>query len=663
MSDRLKQLLVTRGSDLRDPKFTRRGDKPGGGFSKEPFIKQDLPGVEEPNPNLGLLGGNTDFLLRAGTLQRSVEDVSRISQLLLTTGKGNLFTVKQNLLSRTNVKTQAKSIGLNQGPYLPTSTIAQVGVSGLGFHLNKQGLNPFAATGTESGEDGSGGNFFQNIVSNTKLPTYLSADVKGGDSGQTNRLVELRKFKLVGPQNTGLPPTLSKGSRLISNIAGGIDSIFNTGLKNKVNDLVPNVNLGLNNNDISNAKDEILAYGGGPGSELGVGRTRIRRYSDTTSYDTETFRKKNYLLDNGSLEAISDESVTSPHKIRIDFRQSLIGQQAAGQNKNVLSNSIDYTTKNIEQRVGLGSPGRNDKDLTSFVKGAVDPSTGKAYGAVDKVTSLPLYKSKGVTPSTQKNDLIKFRIASIDPHDEKGMSTYIHFRAFLDSFSDEFNSNWESFRYTGRTENFYKFNDFTRTVNLSWTLAAQSRQELIPMYKKLNYLQSNMTGDYSDFGYMEGNLMKLTVGGYLWEQPGFFTSLSTTFHEQSPYEIGIPDGEDTTEFNRNQTIGTSLSVKELPMILSVAASFTPIHDFVPRKQQNVFDYNTRGGGLNSYGRERYVSLSADNSVTSYENAKGDYFVDTPNVNKVSDIQPAKVKPLQTFGPTAEIPNISLPLGR
>jgi hypothetical protein len=52
-------------------------------------------------------------------------------------------------------------------------------------------------------------------------------------------------------------------------------------------------------------------------------------------------------------------------------------------------------------------------------------------------------------------------------------------------------------------------------MSLSWTVVAQSKQELIPMYKKLNYLASSLTPDYSPNGYMRGNLVQLTVGGYV----------------------------------------------------------------------------------------------------------------------------------------------------
>jgi len=598
----LEEKLVTENSLLRQLKFGR--DLPGGGDSKEPFVNRNtLPGVLEQNPNLGLLGGNTDFLLRAGTLQRSAEDVSRMSQLLLTTGKGLLFTAKQNLLSRTNVKTQAKTIGLNQGAYLPTSTIAQIATSGLGFHLNKQGLNPFANTGLRAGEDGSGGNVLEGIASLTKVPTYLSANIKGGDSGNTNRLVQLTEFKLVG-QTSGLQGALQGVTGFLSRVAGGIDTIIGTDLKSKVNDLIPNIDTRLAINNISNARDEILAYGGGPGSEIGVGRTRIKRYQFSDQYNTESFKKQYYLLDNGQIQELSNEAVNSKGKIRQDFRQFLLEQQNKGDKKDIISNSLDYERDNIEQRVGLGNPGTSQKNLTSYVNG-----TGN--GPIDKVNSLPLYSSKGVTQNGRKNDLVKFRIAAINPHDDFN-KTYIHFRAFLENFDDSYTSNWDEFKYMGRTESFYKYQGFTRSISLGWKLAAQSREELIIMYKKLNYLQSIMTGDYSPNGFMEGNLVDLTVGGYFWEQPGFFTALNITFPENSPYEIGIPDGTDRTTGFSNFL--TDKEVREIPMYLDITANFIPIQKFAPRKQQNKFT----NGILDSYGSERYINLANEGGKTSYD---------------------------------------------
>ena len=46
------------------------------------------------------------------------------------------------------------------------------------------------------------------------------------------------------------------------------------------------------------------------------------------------------------------------------------------------------------------------------------------------------------------------------------------------------------------------------------------------MYRKLNYLASTLAPDYTDAGFMRGNIVRLTLGGYLYEQAGFISSLN-----------------------------------------------------------------------------------------------------------------------------------------
>ena len=59
------------------------------------------------------------------------------------------------------------------------------------------------------------------------------------------------------------------------------------------------------------------------------------------------------------------------------------------------------------------------------------------------------------------------------------------------------------------------------------------------MYHKLNYLASSLAPDYSDDGYMRGNLAVLTVGGYLHEQPGIITSITYDVPQEATWEIAI----------------------------------------------------------------------------------------------------------------------------
>ena len=136
--------LIDLQTDLKSLKYGK--DRIGGGSSNQPFVQKPIPDSFSAVGNTGGL----DVLTRGGSLvfQRTADDVSRLTKLLLTgnTFQGPFFTIKQNVLSRQGVQTQASPKGLNEGAYLPTNTLAQVAVSATGLHFNKQGLNPIPGT-------------------------------------------------------------------------------------------------------------------------------------------------------------------------------------------------------------------------------------------------------------------------------------------------------------------------------------------------------------------------------------------------------------------------------------------------------------------------------------------------------------------------------------
>jgi len=299
--------------------------------------------------------------------------------------------------------------------------------------------------------------------------------------------------------------------------------------------------------------------------------------------------------------------------------------------------TLDYTTKNIESRVNLGDPGKKG-NRSSYTIGFQNPEvagsapTVKSNSyydkALDKVNALPIYKSSSVTGNDVKNDLVKFRIGVISNENPEN-KTYIHFRAHIDSMSDNFTADWGSQKYMGRGEKFYKYQGFDRNLSLSWTVAAQSKQELIPMYQKLNYLASVTAPSYSETGYMGGNLISLTIGGYLYEQVGIMTSLTLDVPTESPWEIALPDSLNNTTSDDASEVSSDPSVKELPMIIKVTGfNFIPIHDFVPKVQKNTFDgakLEKGGTFVGEYGKEQYIALATQGGLNNYNggvSAKG-----------------------------------------
>lgn len=662
----LKTRLVTQNSDLRNLKFG--ADRPFKGSSGQPFVREPLPGVLEDNPNLGLLGGNTDFILRAGTLKRSADDVSRLGKFLLGTGQGAAFIAKQNLLSLSNVKTGGT--GINQGIYLPTSTLAQVGVAGVGGHLLKQGINPFRDTSFPSGGQSSDPNLFQRILNTvndvTGLPVYSSfqEDIKNKN---TNRLVSLKEEKLgkqnrsvsfeVGPLTIGGDFSFSGGGE-----GPSLETLIESGGTN------PSI---LNNsnslNFISTDPTKLLQYNGGPGSILGVGKTTIKR----ATYSNEgldfsknpEFAKYNIASYNSKTLA-SQKSTEMDPSIRADFRL----KTTKGPNANsIISDSLDYADglgRNIEERVSLGNPGKKG-NRKSYVKGKLDAQNKEIIA--DKINALQIYQSAYVTQNEVKNDLADFRISVIDPnkvirvdpdsekqndHYYEFAKTFLHFRAFIDNFQDNMSAEWNAQKYMGRGENFYRYNGFDRSIDLSFTVAAQSKGELMPMYHKLNYLQSAMAPNYTPGGYFFGNLVKMKVGGYLYEVPGIITSLNYTIPQESPWEIAISDTDNVTE--DGIPTFTDATTQVMPHMIKVSLQFKPIHKFAPRLQQNrygiVNQSSGTGGVVEKFGKEHFISLGRGEGVnyTGYNKVSGiNPTTGESAIEKISEITPAGVAPPPT----------------
>ena len=221
-------------------------------------------------------------------------------------------------------------------------------------------------------------------------------------------------------------------------------------------------------------------------------------------------------------------------------------------------------------RINYTSPGQK------FGKNLINYSKGSGIGPVDKINALPIYRSTDDKPKEEgTNDLINFRIAALSWADKKLVKDYMHFRAYITGFGDSFKGKWNSISYIGRGEEFLKYDSFSRDMSLSFIIAAQSKEELIPQYKKLNYLVSNLAPTYSDAGYMGGSLVALTVGSWVKEQIGFIPSIKLGINKGSPWEIGIDE-----EGNK---MSESLS-PQLPHYIDVNMSFTPIEKFRVEKQ-------------------------------------------------------------------------------
>ena len=717
--------LVNLTTNLKSLRYGK--DTVGGGNSNQPYVKTSIP---EDLSDVGRTGG-PDFLLRGGTLLPKivVNDVSRMTKMFFDfkSPRGPLFIAKQNLLSLTNVSSQVgykefkesntpppegTAIGnllrslvppLNQGIYLPLSTIGQAAGNAIGLHLDKQGLG-FNFKTTIGSPDGN---------SLLGLPTYLNTIHTNATDGPKSRLFGLldkvntdtqgvndlysysggpgatlgvgkTNIKMVNDQRTGInnpnttreKPKVTWGSVTRFNTFANQFDVNNFGSNplspanqigsgGKTSYTIGDINISptVNDENLSNAiiNDQFLRVGASA-AYLGnsfilqnantsiknafLGNGKVQTFSvyeqndDPFSLSTKNNGKafNSGILDRTPQLQLSQEQISSKEPFSKTGNQNNITnftKDIAPNGNQFIPNSLNYVNDNkIENRVNLGDPGKRANRISYTIgrqEEGQDLTVSQNSGykqALDKINALPIYQSSSPTTDTIKNDLVKFRIGVIS-NSNPNLKTYIHFRAFIDSMSDNFTAEWQDQAYMGRGEKFYKYQGFDRQISLSWTVAAQSKQELIPMHQKLNYLASVCAPDYSPEGYMGGNLISLTIGGWCYEQVGIMKGLNLEIPTESPWEIALPDEGNKAFAQDGSTILSDASVKELPMIIKVTGfTFIPIHDFVPGVQKNFFPLKNgselKGGGtfVGEYGQEQYIGLATTGGKNNYSGGKG-----------------------------------------
>ena len=105
--------------------------------------------------------------------------------------------------------------------------------------------------------------------------------------------------------------------------------------------------------------------------------------------------------------------------------------------------------------------------------------------AIDKVNALDVKRSP-LDAIKDSRDLIQLEFQVMTPDD----TYYLAFRAFLDTFDDSFNGSWNSNKYLGRADSFYTYSGFERTINIGFKIAAATKEEMKPLYRKAATLAS-----------------------------------------------------------------------------------------------------------------------------------------------------------------------------
>jgi hypothetical protein len=615
-------------------------DTIGGGNSGEPYITTAIPPALQQQVESTNIWNSDSGLIRGGFVgatRASVTDLARIGKFLKDPPRGPMFIIKQVGLQLSNPQLEAPrgagavlnnvlqgnfstlfgggdnfnaNIGATRIYNGGINTLLQVPVNAFGGHIVRHGLLPIESDSAK----------YEAVARNNDP---LNED----DGGKNNRLVRL-KAKLEPNENADI-------ARYISG-PGSVDGIGITTIPRYYNTLTNNTRPYIpldtplfidqegnnaNNTDYSslgqlyirpslnpnyyNAQGVSLQYFDNfPGlieeenHFLPPAEGRNNNLTPNSQIDQNVIK---YSADgktyNALKKAIDDQqeknqigNVTLPTEVKIPFPvgnsietftvTTPIKFTPTGRSRN---GSLNLSTNNIDTRLGLAQ--------------------AEGYGAKDSVNLTPVFLSD-IAPNTAilingkkygTRDIIKFRIEAVNNDNPTGPSAWMVFRAYLKDITDTPNPTWNTVNYVGRGEPFYIYKGFERSLSFTLQVAAMSEEELRPMWQKLNYLYSNTMPDYSN-NVMRAPYMRLTLGDYMFRQPGIIKNLTYTIGNDSPWEITLDEPE----------VGSSLY--ELPHVMTIQMTYAPIHDFLPRKFPSVYaDPLKNWSGLPAFVADRQTN--------------------------------------------------------
>jgi hypothetical protein len=562
---------------------------------------------ETPQDTFGKLGDNT----KSNLLNKAAGLVNRTTTAL-------------NSFINQRTPNQLYNLGLN--------TLTQIPLTAFGGHIIRQGKLPIGGGGYLNGSTDNikGYNYEKITKENNRI---ASNRVNALTSIQSESNIPPETTDIVGKNETG-KIVYNKGGKLITQYSSKKELKANLGEKSKTvgfSENNPYIQKGITVTGKATGADkyissgnrllshlgaivkfgkenrsiDLLVYNGGPESAYGIGKTFIRTYPDQQTDITQKLTDKSPSTNLNDTSPKDDASKllngfpAKPYSAILN-KKSNIDRFNSSYIKPSPPPGTEFVGEDIEDRIGVSKTGGN-KNINRSVdaintisimssdtfygfsgNGANKNIGNDSYNSANQFGDSSLFTyTKGETGKARAGnfgrDIIKFRIEFLN--NNTNTNDILVFRAYINDFNDGMQAKWNSYRYIGRGEDFYIYDGFTRDISVSFTLHAHSPEEMAPLYQKLNYLMSTFTPDYNKANKMRGNIGYLTVGDYLYRQPGVFTDIKLSGMLDTHWEIALNEPEKGSD--RNQY--------EMPKHINVSLSFKPIHNFLPRRSSTSDD--------------------------------------------------------------------------
>ena len=511
----------------------------------------DIPSIANITTN-NILNKDSGFV-RGGTVgaaKTGLIDVIRIGKFLVN---NPLWIAKQVGLQLSNPKlesprgtlaavTLGNALSFTTGGIIQPSriynlginTLAQVPSNAVGVHFYRHGLGPVMDDQSK----------YEAIVRNNNESILLSKT--------NNRLLRLKDKLNI---DEGAKPLIRGG------IASGILNILSqvpalSGIKKILSNNTP-----------------IDDYLTGPGSFYGIGSTLIRRFEVTTNPEVveefklisevtsllntrvsttsprigEFYGVTKYLryidtLSDNNLTALSNNGVKvfgnqNPSlntyrnivsKINTDIEQSIPFSDSSVYSAQTPANSPFSAARKTFKTIDL--------DNISAINRT--PSKDTRYYGDRKVSedgSKATYNNTNVF-DRYDSDIMTVVFRGVDPFSQNEERWL--FSAYMTGFRDNFDATWNDINYIGRSETFYVYSKFKRSVSFNLRIPCFNRTQLFEKHRALGQLASTTAGRYSgETNALGGVLLRLNVGSYLVGEYATLNSLNYTVPDDTTWDI------------------------------------------------------------------------------------------------------------------------------
>lgn len=652
--------------DVMYNKFNLRDDAPQIGWIDSPLI---LRGIQRKNNSdtqrwgFGI-GGFDDGLTRGGTvtaLDRSIIDTVRIAKWMASP-KGLMWIIKQVGLGLTNPKVETNPF--TPGPFARQTRIhtglaslLSVPGSAFGLHFTRHGipfLNEIASYGAVQGtkvlarlgDSGLKFGLFQNRLVNLRY----SPDSLTGAGLLSNVILPLSG--LAGPQSVyGIGATTIR--RYVNTNDAINDIAYKTIYDEEFRGLVTHDIVTQYAGGVSNSKYKTLSplsfrkytakdvdkgglYGfiNNPNNPLSGIREKypivdkpVKPESNPTARSTnkDSFNNivtgikaystlaYNQIPDRNKGEKIGQRNAKSEF---LDFRQEVITDLKKQGNYIGFpqNNKGDYSTSNLRDRFGFGDHGKAGQERYDFTKTNLKNGRPTENFRGDLVNLFD-YDSKG-SVTTGLYDKGEGKVGAKDfiplfftgpklVRGEQKEETLV-FRSTISNITDNFQPNWNSTQILGRADAVHTYNSWGRTFSFDFKVFATSRDEMRPLWRKLNYLASWTAPRYNS-GKMRGSYMRITLGNLFQETPCFIDSLTYSTDDGTTWEINLENDE---------------TMLQLPHGINVSITLTMLMDYRPQWGGRMYSMSPRGSHTSDPNKNWLYDSTIENFRT-FSDAKKD----------------------------------------